>query len=198
MGILVSSDSCNLLLWRICCPSNVCKQKGLKLVGPCIGRANEHDTTATDNLLFDPETLKITAILDFDWSYIGSTADEFLRSFSDLSGKLPGHFQKDPEMSALRTALLQGFPNPLPQSQASVSWEVAKAWDDELERRNIMRPRTIKGMDALSGIFWLSQQICPFLLCEPTVLKYRTSLQKDRDREEAEKLLITYLEMNGF
>ena len=155
-------------------------------------------TTATDNLLFDPETLQITAILDFDWSYIGSSADEFLRSFSDLSGKLPGPFHKDPEMSALREALLQGFPDPLPQSESTISWEVAKAWDDELDRRNIQRPRTIKGIDALSGVFWLSQQICPFLLCDPTVLKYRTSSQKERDREEAEKLLIKYLDMNGF
>lgn len=169
-----------------------------KLDGLYIDSADMHGTTATDNLLFNPETLQITAILDFDWSYVGSTADEFLRSFSDLSGKLPGPFHKDPEMPALRVALLQGFPNPLTQSQSSVSWEVAKAWDDELERRNILRPRTIKGMDALSGIFWLSQQICPFLLYDPTVLKYRTSLQKDRDREDAEKLLITYLEINGF
>jgi hypothetical protein len=173
-------------------------QAVLKPVGPCLDEANEHGTTATDNLLFNPETLQTTAILDFDWSYVGSIADESLRSFSDLSGKIPGPFHKDPGMSALRIGLLQGFSDPLPPSESSVSWEVAKAWDDELEWRDVQRPRTIKGMDALSGVFWLSQQICPFLLCDPTVLKYRTSLQEDRDREEAGKILITYLEMNGF
>ena len=173
-------------------------QAVLKPVGPCLDEANEHGTTATDNLLFNPETLQTTAILDFDWSYVGSIADESLRSFSDLSGKIPGPFHKDPGVSALRIGLLQGFPDPLPPSESSVSWEVAKAWDDELERRDVQRPRTIKGMDALSGVFWLSQQICPFLLYDPTVLKYRTSLQEDRDREEAGKILITNLEMNGF
>jgi hypothetical protein len=143
--------------------------------------------------------MRITAILDFDWSYVGSTADEFLRSFGDISGKLPGPFNKSPEVIALRMALLHGFPDSSPMSQStSILWDVVQAWDDELGRRNMYRPRTIEGIEALSGVFWLSQQIRPFLICNPTVLKYRTPSQSERDRDEAEKLLIKYLETVGF
>lgn len=143
--------------------------------------------------------MRISAILDFDFSYVGSTADEFLRSFGDIFGKLPGPFNTSPEESALRMALLNGFPHSPPISQSrSILRDVAQAWDNELERRNIQRPRTIEGIEALSGVFWLSQQICPFLICNPTVLKYRTPSQTARDREEAEGLLIKYLETVGF
>lgn len=143
--------------------------------------------------------MRITAILDFDWSYVGSTADEFLRSFGDISGKLPGPFDTSLEESTLRMALLNGFSNALSESQpSSIAWDVAQAWDDELERRNIQRPRTIEGIEALSGVFWLSQQICPFLICNSTVLKYRTPSQTAEDRDEAEKSLIMYMESVGF
>lgn len=143
------------ILWRIFNLIRYLQYHALELVGPCLDEADEHGATATYNLLFEPETIRITAILDFDWSYVGSTADEFLRSFGDISGKLPGPFNKSPEMSALRVALLQGFPDPLPTSESSISWDVAKSWVDELQRRNIQRPRTIDGIDIISGAFWL-------------------------------------------
>jgi len=95
-------------------------------------------------------------------------------------------------------AFLHGFPNPLPSSESGISWNTAKIWDDELEQRHIQRPRTISGIAGLSDVFWLSEQICHFLLCDATVLKHRTAAQIDRDRDAAEKLLIKYMEAQGF
>lgn len=153
---------------------------------------------ATNNLLFDEKSQRITAILGFDWAMIGSIAEEFFRSFGDIDGKLPGPYCTDPRDMAPRKALLEGFPDPLPSSHDDAHWEIAKAWDDELARKGIQRPRTIRGIDALSGVYWLSEQICPFLLCNEVVRRHRTEEQLEKDRINAEGLLTRFLEDHGF
>ena len=139
----------------------------------------------------------MTAILDFDWAHVACVADEFFRSFGNIEGRLPGPYCNEPGQLDLRKALLDGFPDPLPLSESDVKWEVAKIWDEELAQKDVQRPRTIRGIAALSGVYWLSEQICPFLLCNEAVFKHRTTKQSEKDREEAEKLLINYLEGYG-
>lgn len=100
----------------------------------------------------------------------------------------------DGSQLALRNALLHRFPDPLPASQKELDWEVARAWDAELEKVGAQRPSTIKGMAKLSGVHWLSDQICPFLLCNPTVVVQRSKEQIASDRQETEGLLVQFLE----
>lgn len=156
-------------------------------------------SSATNNLPFYPKTLRMTAILDFEWAHVASVADKFFRSFADIGGQFPGPYSKQPEQLALRRALLDGFSSPLPSSEPDFQWwEVTKAWDDELARKGVHRPRTIKGIAELSGLYWLFEQICPFFLCNETVIKQRTKEQLENDRRETEELLIKYLEERGF
>lgn len=144
-------------------------------------------------MLFDANTLRLTAFLDFDWTHVSSLADEFFPSFVTSYDKMPGPYG-DASQLALRNALLHRFPDPLPASQEDLNWEVARAWDAELEKVGAQRPSTIKGTAQLSGVYWLSEQICPFLLCNPTVVVQRSKEQIASDRKETEELLIQFLE----
>lgn len=60
------------------------------------------NVTATNNMLFDKDTKKLTAILDFDWSYISNPLDEFMCSLQDVGGNIR---QEDKEIEA---AILSG------------------------------------------------------------------------------------------
>ncbi|KAI8623374.1 hypothetical protein F5Y19DRAFT_468535 [Xylariaceae sp. FL1651] len=97
-----------------------------------------HADFTTNNLLFDASTGRITALIDYDFACIMHPSYEFLRSFDNAAG----------EQAALREAKLHGFPSPLPQStKDEVNWEIAKAWEDELEKLDVNRPVTIEGTD---------------------------------------------------
>ncbi|KAI9760940.1 MAG: hypothetical protein M4579_001316 [Chaenotheca gracillima] len=157
-----------------------------------------HGDFTCNNLLFDKETQRITAILDFDWAQVSGVAEEFFRSLSDVHGRLPGPYSVEAEQLALRQALLEGFPTPLPAQASDVNWRAAEAWDNELEHSGAQRPRTIKGIAALSKLYWLSGQICPFLLFNETIANDRSKEQHDKDKEDAEALLIQFLEDHGY
>lgn len=74
---------------------------------------------APDNFLYDKGTMRLTALLDFDFSHIATFADEFFRSFSAGIGKFPSP-RESGEPLALRKAMLTGFPCPLPPSNDEV------------------------------------------------------------------------------
>ncbi|KAI9802397.1 MAG: hypothetical protein M1825_002779 [Sarcosagium campestre] len=157
-----------------------------------------HGDFTTNNFLFDRENQRISAILDFDWAQVSGIAEEFFRSLGDVYGQLPGPYCNEAEQSTLRSAILQGFPDPLPSSESGVSWETAAAWDEELARGEAQTPRTIRGIAALSEVYWLSENICPFLLFNSTVLAQRTEEQKNRDKESTEESLIKFLSEHGY
>lgn len=48
---------------------------------------NTDISPATNNILFDPATTRITGLVDYDFSYIGHPSQEFLSSFGGLSGE---------------------------------------------------------------------------------------------------------------
>jgi hypothetical protein len=46
---------------------------------------------------------------------------------------------------ALREAKLHGSPSPLPPAtKDGVKWDVMKAWEDELEKLDVKRPRNFR------------------------------------------------------
>ncbi|KAE9399961.1 hypothetical protein BT96DRAFT_1100253 [Gymnopus androsaceus JB14] len=64
-----------------------------------------HDfSPATNNLLFDEKTAKVTAIIDFDFAHITAPAEEFFRSFWTFGGNVLG--------GESPSSLIHGFPEP--------------------------------------------------------------------------------------
>jgi hypothetical protein len=80
-------------------------------------------------------------------------ADEFLRSSDTIKDRLPGPYFPDSEHIAPHKALFKDFLNLLPSFKLNAKTHVVKAWDYELARRGVERPRTIKGIAALSGLY---------------------------------------------
>lgn len=78
---------------------------------------NDFVTTATNNILFDATSKRVTALLDYDFACISHPSYEFLRSFDGHGGQFRGWSgEADSEQDALRNAKLHGFPSPLPKS----------------------------------------------------------------------------------
>lgn len=143
--------------------------------------------------------MRLTALLDFDFSHIATLADEFFRSLCADIGQFPSP-RESGELLALRKAMLTGFPDPLPPTdeEGFVQWPSAKAWDDALCERSAKRPSTIENIAALSDLFWLSGQIFPFRLCNQTVVKNSSQEQLAARRKTGEKLLINFLNDYGY
>lgn len=147
--------------------------------------------------MYDPGTKRLTALLDFDFSHIATYADEFFRSLGAGIGQFPSQ-RESGESFALRTAMLTGFPDPLPPSTDEVQWPSAKAWDDALRERGAQRPGTIEDIAALSDLFWLSGQILPFKLCNEVVVGNSSQEQLAARKSSGEGLLINFLNDHGY
>ncbi|KAG2419956.1 hypothetical protein HFD88_004753 [Aspergillus terreus] len=147
----------------------------------------------TQNVLVDPETYQITGLLDLEFSQVASPLEEYLYSFHDVHGLLPGAHTTDEGLLALRKALLHGFPNPLPESpppptgpvrfgsKRNIQWHLAKAWDEELAKLEVQRPATIPSADEISRLHWFAQDICPFYFLQTMWLE---AVGEDRAQEE--------------
>ncbi|KAM3155009.1 hypothetical protein ABEW05_004469 [Botrytis cinerea] len=75
-----------------------------------------------ENLLYDPATYRVTALLDYDFANILHPAHEFFQSFGTSGGQFLG-WSRDKEAEVLRTSQLTGlFPSPLPSPVAPKKW----------------------------------------------------------------------------
>lgn len=101
---------------------------------------------AAKNLLYDAASNRIIALFDYDFACISHLSYGFFRSFDGASGQFRGwRGNEDTEQLALRDAKLHGFPSPLPsRSEEGVDWELMAAWEDELEKAQVLRPSTIR------------------------------------------------------
>ncbi|KAF7557456.1 hypothetical protein G7Z17_g659 [Cylindrodendrum hubeiense] len=164
---------------------------------------------ATDNLLYDPKTGRITALLDYDFASILHPAYEFFRSFSSNGGQFLGWSgdttPQDQEAAALRKAKLTGqFPSPLPapvpsENGPAVDWELAQAWEHELRNLDVKRPSTIQGIDRVADVDEVLGSLLPWRLTNEDFL----SMNPDKDetmafRRVAEKQLVSLLDHAGF
>jgi hypothetical protein len=166
-----------------------------KILGP-LAKAKKTLISAdftTANLLFDKQSNKVTAILDFDFAFVGTAADEYLRSLHGSGGNLPGPCgDGDPE---LRAAVLSGFAGH--DGPSTDEWTMAKQWDQALKKYGAQRPCEIEGLDVLSKLQWFISQINPFRL---TVTRLRDKLseeEKEENREKAEARIVLGLEGFG-
>ncbi|CRG87492.1 hypothetical protein PISL3812_04510 [Talaromyces islandicus] len=135
-----------------------------------------HADFTANNILFDTTTKRITALIDYDFACILHPSYEFFRSFDGAGGQLRGWSgDEDSEQSALREAKLHGFPSPLPQStKDGVQWEVARAWEDELEKLDVKRPRTIAGIDKVADVDGVLRTILPWRLSNSDILRMQS------------------------
>ncbi|KAM7211265.1 hypothetical protein V8F06_013362 [Rhypophila decipiens] len=172
-------------------------------------RAIVHADFTSDNLLFDPETGRLTALLDYDFSSILHPAYEFFRSFGPNGGRLTGWMSdKDAEgqeLGALRMAKLTGrFPSPLPtpvvtHNGPGTDWQLAQAWEDELQKHHVKRPSTIEGIDKLADVDELLGALAPWRLINKDFLRINTDEgQRQALKRMAEEQLVAVLEHTGF
>ncbi|KAK2000712.1 hypothetical protein LX36DRAFT_679478 [Colletotrichum falcatum] len=158
-------------------------------------KALVHADLTTNNLLFDPGTLRVTALLDFDFSYVGTVADEFMGfSFGNMcGGTLPGPHESASRL-ALRRAMLDGFPGTPPDAESSeVQWELADAWHKELARAGAARPCTIPCFEEIANIYWLLDKVSPFELDNPMMRKRMTAEQLEDARRGTEESILKFL-----
>lgn len=122
-------------------------------------------SSAMNNMLFDPETNRITGVLDFDFASVGHPCQEFFSSFHDVGGNV--------------------FGDEVPKGQI---------WDDALAARDILRPGTIRGMDTLKLLGQLDSLLCPFRLVHPVFLSKMSPGEMEEGRAKAEQALIECLD----
>lgn len=155
---------------------------------------------ATNNILYEPTSMRITALLDYDFSCISHPSYEFLRSFDGYAGQFRGWSgDGDSEQLALHEAKLHGFPSPLPVStKDGVNWEAVKVWEDQLEKAQVQRPRTMKGIDKVADIDAILRGITPWRVTNSDMMRIQSEEIIMRCRNEGEQHLIKMLQRLGF
>lgn len=155
---------------------------------------------APDNLLYDVASQRVTGLIDYDFACILHPSYEFLCSFSGAGGQLQGWSDiESSDQTALRDAKLHGFPSRPPANTEDVEqWEVAKAWEDELERLDVKRPRTMKGIEKVADVDAVLRSILPWRVTNSDVLRLQSEgvILKCRDENEAQ--LVKLLEHLGY
>lgn len=158
----------------------------------------------------DPTSLRITALLDFDFAHVACVIDEYFYSFEDFHGLLPGPYHRSAEQLAVRNALLNGFPGSFPPSALpssdpekpsdllGVQGKVAKTWDEELQRVGAKRPRTIKGAGEVAALYSFAQEMCPWYFMQERWVKMQTEEQLGEEKKKGEETVVQYLESWGF
>ncbi|KAJ4305549.1 hypothetical protein N0V90_001080 [Kalmusia sp. IMI 367209] len=172
----------------------------LKAIESRDNKAIVHADSTPDNLLYDASTQRITALIDYDFACILHPSYELLRSFSGAGGQSKGWSDiESSEQTALRDAKLHGFPSTLPKNtEDGVKWDVAKVWEDELERLDVQRPRTIKGIEKVADVDAVLRSILPWRVTNSDVLRLQSEAVILKCRDENEAQLVKLLDHLGF
>ncbi|EJT79678.1 hypothetical protein GGTG_04762 [Gaeumannomyces tritici R3-111a-1] len=144
-----------------------------------------HGDFNTNNILVDPTSGRLTALIDYDFSTVLHPSFEFFCSFSEDLGQLQGWSgDVTNESSALikaKAALREGkltgtFPKDLPGSECfgegelAWDWDLAKAWEGSLEEVGAERPSTMAGIENISDLDAMLNAILPWQLDNPDFL----------------------------
>ena len=94
------------------------------------------------NILFDEESKRITALIDYDFSLIASQIDEYFYSFHEAGGLLAGPGEDDEGILALRQCLLHGFTaDDANRTHEFPDWKSAVILDKEFAKAGVVRPQ---------------------------------------------------------
>ncbi|KAF4966966.1 hypothetical protein FSARC_5405 [Fusarium sarcochroum] len=157
-----------------------------------------HGDFTTNNILFDPSSGRITALLDYDFSCVSHSSYEFLQSLSDVQGQFKISTGDGTEETTLTHAKLHGFSETLPETTGDVQWELAKALENELEKAGVKRPRTIEGIDKIAEVHAVLQAALPWRLSNADILNLQSEKAILDFRGESEQGLMALLDRLGF
>ncbi|OBT74016.1 hypothetical protein VF21_06022 [Pseudogymnoascus sp. 05NY08] len=159
-----------------------------------------HTDFTANNILFDATSNRVTALIDYDFACISHPSYEFLRSFDGAGGQFRGWSTDEAsDAMALRHAKLHGFPSPLPPTMKDgVKWEVVKAWEDELEKLDVKRPRNMGAIDKVADVDTVLRSILPWRVSNSDILRLQSEEVIVKCRNENETQLSGLLSRLGF
>ena len=146
-------------------------------------------------MLFDKDTKKVTAVLDFDWSYVSNPLDAFLNGLGDIDGNV------SLEDAHIEAAILSGdftTPSVVLDEESAKQWEACKAWNTAMKKSGVISPSDIKGADKIRDLLRLQRLLCPFKLGNASMLKQMNAEEKAELRAKTEADLVQWLEKHGF
>ncbi|KAH0367049.1 hypothetical protein KCU65_g4918, partial [Aureobasidium melanogenum] len=118
------------------------------------------------NFLFDPDTFKVTGLVDYDCSHTGQSLHEYF--FSSFSVKYC-IVSAEPEVAS---AIFHEYPSPLPKSGPisgaeardydPPQWELMQLFESELASVAAARPSNIPGTEEITKVYEVMAEICPF------------------------------------
>ncbi|KAI1176681.1 hypothetical protein F4777DRAFT_247034 [Nemania sp. FL0916] len=159
-----------------------------------------HGDLDTCNLLVDPFSENLTAILDFELSHVASPAEEYFYSLTNLGSMLAGPFDDNPDEVHLRKCLLEGFDKIDPSSDASgkINWMTARATDQEFTRAGILKPAQIKGCGELASLKWFLESLSPPYFHMPRWVNGHKQEHIDREKQVIRSNIEKYLQHWGY
>ncbi|OAQ61058.1 protein kinase-like domain [Pochonia chlamydosporia 170] len=168
------------------------------LAGADLGRMSIiHGDLTTHNMLFDTGTKRITAVLDFDFSFISHTLDEFISgsSLGDLGGMVD--FNNKPLKDAILSGNFSTFPENL-DKESTQRWQGAKAWNAAMKTVGVVSPSDMRGVQKICDLIELQILICPFDLGNQLMIDQMDDGKKAARREKTEADLVQWLDEHGF
>ncbi|RDL34489.1 Protein kinase-like (PK-like) [Venustampulla echinocandica] len=150
------------------------------------------------NMLFDPTSNRLTALLDFDLSFIGSPVDEYFCSFRSVGSLLVGPFEKG-EFGDLRQCLLRGFDSKaLPENGQKLNFEIAYMMDKEFVRAGVLRPTDIPGAGELAALRWFLEDVAPPYFFMSRWIAHMEPEKVDEIQASIQTNILKYLESWGY
>ena len=150
---------------------------------------------AMNNLLYDKDTKRITALLDFDWSAVTNPGDVFLMGLYDLWGGIGFGCEK------IQANIFEGdfgaAPEGLDEEEAK-KWEIAKAWDTALARAGGIRPSSVAGIRSIADLRALEGLLSPHTLTSEVMLKRISDEEKAKKRADIEAKIVAWLTEHGY
>ncbi|OTA69324.1 hypothetical protein K449DRAFT_428766 [Hypoxylon sp. EC38] len=129
-----------------------------------------HGGLLMENILFEPETKKITALLGFSRTCVLHPSMEFLLSFADFGGNIVHNCVPlttlDDEL--IDQIVFSTFSIPRPPKNdteayrcTTVFWERAIAWDGWMLEAGVTKPSMITGIREIRRLARIDSSLCP-------------------------------------
>jgi hypothetical protein len=150
-----------------------------------------------NNMLYDTEKKRLTAILDFDWAAVTHPCDEFLSGFWDLGGGI------HEENASFQECVMTGdfsstiTPSDVP-SEDMGKWEIGKLLNAALAQRGAMRPSNLEAARAIRKLRELENMLCPFALSNEVMLRRQSEEAKQEGKAHKGQEILRWLAGAGF
>lgn len=153
--------------------------------------------TAMNNMLYDTEQKKLTAILDFDWASVTNPCDEFLGGFWDLGGGI-----HDANASFQACIMAGDFSSAaciddLPAEDVG-KWQMGEILDAAFAQKGVIRPSTVRAAGKIRKLRELENMLCPFDLSNQVMLRRISEDAKLERKVQREQDILSWLASVGF